>query len=405
MTPEPILIDAIDNVTQKVRYYLKFNICNLGADVEYERGFESALEGVESFLDDFCSKAINTYNEAKATEEDPQWLIGVELDRILENAENGLLRATDVNRIRHLRNELLGDSFKVAGFTVVKDESIPENEAHAINGNQKVIVKNIDMVRETEVRKHARASIDKNKALLELLDDSDSAKNAQAHPDQATFTLTAEEYDKLIELLDAPAKELPELKKLLKNRTILDDASGVDSDTLITPSSGNAPDEAGSSTPCQDTVEGKNGFVHSHPLSPLNREISENSGSRCNSGLVSLITAHPLAEALVKSKNTMVDTTLALFPAYDYLRNPLISQVEGITQTLTQHEALIKQSQAVWAVVEAAKGLKPYLKIMSGGRVVWVNKQANCADIAGKQDEALKIFFEALELMEVKKDA
>lgn len=112
-------------------------------------------------------------------------------------------------------------------------------------------------------------------ALLHIIDGCNEAKareaivkeNLTVHPDQATFTLTAEEYDKLTELLDAPARELPELKRLFQRKTVLDDASGVDSDTLGSGAEG-------------------------HRLNQMkNAEVPKNSmptESRCNSGLASL---------------------------------------------------------------------------------------------------------------------
>ena len=118
----------------------------------------------------------------------------------------------------------------------------------------------------------------------------------------------------------------------------MSDASGVDSDTQ-----GNT-EALGASANCVRWP--------SIGLPSLGQQTSQGTSSQCNSGLASLLTAAPLAEALDE------------FLDYDggadnALEDPYV--VERAKNTLTQAEAIIEQSAAVWAL--AKTGLKLFKNI------------------------------------------
>lgn len=93
---------------------------------------------------------------------------------------------------------------------------------------------------------------------------------------------------------------------------------------------------------------GHSDVAHSEPL----RE------NAAKTDLASLLAAAPLAEAL----RVIVDSSdIPYMPDNEYARGMICaSQIDADTarKALTQSEALIKQSEAVWAVVEAAKDYK-----------------------------------------------
>lgn len=216
MTPEQILIDEVKNSLNKITPFPWS--CSLAKWPNFNEQLEG-YTGAYYLIDakpemmlskanaDFIGKApeyvssllaiIERYNEAKAKEQ-------------AETPSEAALRA------RNLWNYEGGSLADIL-------EIIEQQRAQAVNEAK---------AREATVRQHAKDSIKQNKALLDLLADEPATvkENLTVHPDQATFTLTVEEYDKLTELLDAPARELPELKRLFQRKTVLDDASGADSE-------------------------------------------------------------------------------------------------------------------------------------------------------------------------------
>lgn len=184
-----------------------------------------------------------------------------------------------------------------------------------------------------EITSYLRGRLDKEAGL-------NQSTTLPSHPDQATFTLTAEEYDKLTELLDAPARELPELKRLFSKSSVLEGEAQA-----------------------QD-------LLTAAPLAEALREVEYGHDPDC------------ISDRFYTSKTCTCSAE---------------KEQAKITKALTQAETLIKHSEAVWAVVEAAREL-----IEKVHRTKWHPNWGEDRDMA---EEHLREAVEALEMMEGKDNA